>query len=109
MQQLLKILAKGYLPISLTTPLKVNEILNVIRMTVWKINPDYDSAIKRLHLYYDMKLVTIGMDNDKHLIVHFPVFIEPHTQLPLKLYQIETVPVQIRGKNTQVQSYNICR
>ena len=38
-------------------------------------NPDYDLVIKRLHLYYDMKLVTFGLDNDKNLIVQFPVFI----------------------------------
>ena len=45
-----RILAKGYLPISLITPLKLKEILNVVRMTVRKTNPDYDIVIKRLHL-----------------------------------------------------------
>ena len=30
---------------------------------------------------------------DRNLIIQFPVFIEPYTQQPLKLYQIETVPV----------------
>ena len=27
-----------------------------------KTNLDYDIVIKRLHLYYDMKLVTFGID-----------------------------------------------
>ena len=27
-----------------------------------KTNPDYDIVIKRLHLYYDIKLVTFGID-----------------------------------------------
>ena len=30
-----------------------------------------------------MKPVTFGIDNDKNLIVQFPVFIQPYTQQPL--------------------------
>ena len=68
-------------------------------------NPHYDIVIYRLHLYYNMQLVTFGIDKDKNLIVQFPVFIQPYTQQPLILYQIETVPVPIIDQNTQVQSY----
>ena len=46
----IRILAKGYLPISLIIPLKLKEILNALRNTVRKTNPDYDLVIKRLHL-----------------------------------------------------------
>ena len=88
----IRILAKGYLPISLITPLKLKEILNTVRRT----NPDYDLVIKRLHLYYDMKLVTFGIDSDKNLIVQFPVFIQPYPQQPLILYQIETFQSEIK-------------
>ena len=52
-------------------------------------------VMKRLYLYYDMKLVTFGIDRDRDLIIQFPVFIQPYTQQPLMLYQIETVPVPI--------------
>ena len=52
-----------------------------------------------------MKQVTFDIDNDKNLIVQFPVFIQPYAQQPLILYQIETVPVPTIDKNTQVQSY----
>ena len=52
-----------------------------------------------------MKLVTFGIDKDKNLIEHFPVFIQLYTQQLLTLYQIETVPVPIIDKNTQAQSY----
>ena len=52
-----------------------------------------------------MQLVTFGIDRDKNLIVQFPVFIQPYTQQPLILYQIETVPVPIIDQNTQAQSY----
>ena len=52
-----------------------------------------------------MKLVTFGIDKDKNLIIQFPVFMQPYIQQPLILYQIETVPVPIINKSTQVQSY----
>ena len=92
-------------PTHLITPLKLKEILNVVRNTVRKTNPDHDLVIKRLHLYYDMKLVTFGIDNDKNLIVQFPMFIQSYTQQLLILYQIETLPVPIIDQNTKVQSY----
>ena len=41
-----KILAKGYLPILLITPIKVKEILEEVKTTVQKTNPDYDLVIK---------------------------------------------------------------
>ena len=60
-----RILAKGYLPILLITPLKLQEILNFVKDTLTKTNLDYDIVIKRLHLYYDMKLVNFGIDRNK--------------------------------------------
>ena len=32
-------------------------------------HPDYDLVIDRLHLYFDMQLVTFGIDKDKNLIL----------------------------------------
>ena len=102
---LIRILAKGYLPISLITPSKLREILNDVKTAIQKSNPDYDLVIYRLHLYYDMHLVTFGINEDKNFIIQYPVFIQPYTQQPLLLYQLETVPVPIIDQNTQVQSY----
>ena len=62
-------------------------------------------VLDRLHLYYDTLLVTFGIDQDMNLIIKFPVFIQPYTQKPLILYQLETVPVPILDKNTKAQSY----
>ena len=76
-----------------------------MRNTVRKTNPDYNLVIKRLHIYYDMKLVTFGIDSDRNPIVQFPVYIQPYTQHPLIKYQIETVPVPIIDQNTQTYSY----
>ena len=47
----LRILAKGRLPISLITLYKLQEIINFVKETLIKSNPDYDIEIKRLHLY----------------------------------------------------------
>ena len=54
-----RILAKGYLPISLVTPVKLQQIISSVKEMPIKTNPDYDIVIKRLHLYYVMKLVTL--------------------------------------------------
>ena len=82
----IRILAKGYLSNALITPVKLKEILNEVRKTLQVTNPDYDLVIDRLHLYYDMPLVTFGIDKDWNHTVQFPVFIQPYTQQPLVLY-----------------------
>ena len=66
---------------------------------------DYDLVIKRLYFYYDMKLVTFGIDDQRNLIVQFPVFVHPHNQQHLMLYQLETFPVPIMDENGKAQSY----
>ena len=101
----IRILVQGYLPNTLVTPFKLKEILSEVRKTLQVTNLDYDLAIDRLHLYYDMQLVTFGIDNDKNLIVQFPVFIQPCIQQPLILYQVETVPVPILDQNDRAHSY----
>ena len=78
-------------------------ILNEVRVAIAKFTKDYDLVLTRLYLYYDMKLVTFGIDNRRNLIVQFPVFIQPYTQKRLIMYQIETVLVPILDKNKQVQ------
>ena len=101
----IRVLSKGYLPISLLPPSKLEKILNEVRIAIAKSNKDYDLVLTRLYLYYDMKLVTFGIDNQRNLIVQFPVFIQPYTQKRLIMYQIETVPVPILDKNEQAHSY----
>ena len=91
--------------ISLITPSKLRDILSNIKTAIRKTNPDYDLVIDRLHLYYNMQLVTFGIDKDQNCIVQFPVFIQPYTQQPPLLYQIETVSVPIIDQNTEAQSY----
>ena len=75
--KVIRVLSKGYLPISLLPPSKLQKILDEVRM-----------AMARLYLYSDMKLVMFGIDSKKNLIVQFPVFVQPYTKSRLIMYQI---------------------
>ena len=99
------ILSKGYLPISLIPPSKSKTILQQVKVALAKTNKNYDLVLNRLYMYYDMKLVTFGIDQNKNLIIQFPVFVAPYTQVRFTLYQIEIVPVPILDMNDKAQSY----
>ena len=75
--KVIRVLSTGYLPISLLLPSKLEKILKEVRVAIAKSNKDYDLVLTRLYLYYDMKLVTFGIDNQRNLIVQFPVFVQP--------------------------------
>ena len=59
-----------------------------------------------LYLYYDMKLIAFGIDEERNLIMQFLVFVHPYIQRRLVVYQIETVHIPILDKNEQAQSYS---
>ena len=58
----IRVLVKGCLPNTLITLAKLQNILLEVKKTLQTTNPDYDLVIDRLHLYYDMPLVTFGID-----------------------------------------------
>ena len=87
----------------------MQEILTEVKKSLHSTNSDYNLVLDRLHLYYDMQLVTFGIDKAMNLIIQFPVFIQPYTQTPLILYQLETVPIPILDRNTKAQSYTHLR
>ena len=105
----IRVLAKGYLPNTLITPNKLQEILSQVKNSLLTTNPDYTLVLDRLHLYYDRQRITFGIDRDMNLVVQFPIFIQPYMQKPLILYQLETVPVPILDQNTKAQSYTHLR
>ena len=70
-----RILARGYLSISLVTPLKWQKILDLVKEALIKTNPEYDIVMKRLHLYYDMQLVTFGFDRKKEILLYKSQFL----------------------------------
>ena len=105
----IRVLAKGYLPNTLLTPKKLQSILAEVKKSLHHTNPDYALVLDRLHLYYDMQLVTFGIDKDMNLFIQFPIFIQPYTQKPLILYQLETVPGPILDRNIEAQSHTYLR
>ena len=70
----IRVLSKGYLPISLLAPSKLEKILSEVRIAIAKSNKDYDLVLARHYLYYDMKLVTFGIDKPKESDSSFPSF-----------------------------------
>ena len=100
----IRILAKRYLPNTLIKPDKLQEILTEVKNLLHVTNPYLSLVLDRLYLYYNMHLVTFSTDKDMNLVTQFPVFIQPYTQKPLILYQLETVPDPIIDRNTKVQS-----
>ena len=105
----IRVLSKGYLPISLLPPSKLAKILEEVKKILLKTNKNYGLVIEGMYKYYDMKLVTFGIDQDRNLIIQFPVFVQPYTQKLLTLYQIETIPVPILDMNEKADSYTWIR
>ena len=101
----IRILSKGYLLTTLIPPNKLQNILAEVTRSLHQTNPEYKLVFDKLHVYYDMPLVTFGIDRNMNLIIQFPIFIQPYIQEPLLLYQIETVPVPILDTNTEAHSY----
>ena len=86
-----RILSKGYLPASLFPPTILHRITSNALQMVQKKNPDYVLMIKHVTEYYDMKMVTFGINDSEELVVAFPVFIQDHTRESMTLYELETV------------------
>ena len=43
---------------------KLQEILKNVKTALQASNPEYDLVIDRIHPYYDMQLITFGIDKD---------------------------------------------
>ena len=93
------ILSTGYLLINLIAPSLLDGIITQVKKAVFTINPEYDLVIKKLHFLYDMKLVTFGIDDNSESIVQCLAFVQPYSQSPLTLDQIEIVPVPVIDQN----------
>ena len=101
------ILNQGRLPRYLFSDDRLRQILSEIEIMVKKQYPDYELAATHISHFCDMKMVTFVVDQQMHsLIVVFPAFIKDYKQPPLALFEIESVPVLIKDKNKQVDSYS---
>ena len=100
-----RILGKGYLPASLFPPTILCRITSNALQMVQKKNPDYVLTIKHVTKYYDMKMVTFGVNDGEDLVVAFPVFVQDHTRESMTLYELETVKVPITDTSLAANSY----
>ena len=98
------ILSTGYLPINLRPSFQTNDMNTQVKKAVVATNPEYDIVLKRLHLYYDIKLVTFSVNDNSDLIIPFPL-LKPYSQSPLTLYQVEIITVPTIYQNTKANSY----
>ena len=85
----IRILTKGYLPTTLITPSKLQEILAEVRKPLQQTNPDYALVLDRLHLYYDMQLVTFCIDREMNLVIpvpgiHTTIYSEAFNSIPIR-------------------------
>ena len=99
------ILSKGYLPPQLFPPSTLVGISQKSLAIIQAKNPGYVLALTHITDYYDMRLVTFGLDDQGRLVVCFPIFVKEHKKEPMTLYQIETVKVPINDENTKADSY----
>ena len=99
------ILSKGYLPPQLFPPTTLVEISQRAIAMIKSKNPDYVLALPHITDYYDMRLVTFGLDDQERLVVCFPIFIKDFKKEPMTLYQLETVKVPINDENREADSY----
>ena len=100
-----RILSKDYLPASLFPPTTLRRIASNALQLVHKKNPDYVLTIKHVTEYYDMKMVTFGVNDSEELVVASPVFVQDHTRKSMTLYELETVKVPITDTNLAANSY----
>ena len=70
------ILSTGYLKSNLIPPSQLNDMITQVKEAVAATNSEYDIVLKRLHLYYNMKLVTFGINDNLDLIIQFSVFVQ---------------------------------
>ena len=99
------ILSKGYLPPQLFPPSTLVGISQKSLAMIQAKNPGYVLALTHITDYYDMRLVTFGLDDQGRLVVCFPIFVKEHKKEPMTLYQIETVKVPINDENIEANSY----
>ena len=100
------ILSRGYLPPQLFSPTDIVRISQAALSMIKNKHPDYVLAIPQVSSYYDMRLVTFGIDENDRLVVCFPIFVKDFSRKSMTLYQIETVPVPILDTNEEANSYS---
>ena len=98
---------EGLLPISLLPPIKLQELLKELEKAIQITNPQYGIVIKMLHLYYDVKLVTFGINEGKKpdsSIFTFHTAIHTTTADTVLLYNV--LPINWYIGNITIKCHN---
>ena len=101
----IKTLSEGKIPIELFPPKMLKQFTEDVEKELLKSHPQYTLAFPHISYYYDMELVTFGVDRNKSLVITFPIFIKPVQSEPLVLYEIETVDVPVEDMNPTLDSF----
>jgi hypothetical protein len=91
-------LSKGYLPPEIFSPSRLKEIVQSVEDLLRDQHPAYDLALTDFSDYYDMKLVTFGVQPNGEMMITFPILVKHRDRQPITLYEIETVAVPITGQ-----------
>ena len=100
-----KTLSEGKLPIQLIPPQMLQKFTSDVEKELAIKFPDYTLAFPHISYYYDMELVTFGIDEKHSLVITFPLFIKPRHTEPFVLYEIETVDVPVEDMNPSLNSF----
>ena len=85
-------LSSGFLAPSVIQPGILADLINQVDQELRTTFPQYTMALSVPELYYNVPLVRHTFANDM-LGVQIPLFVQHHTQKPLNLYSVQTVPV----------------
>ena len=99
------VLSRGYLPSEIFSPSRLRNITNTVHQMLIRDHPGYQLALSDLSDYYDMKMVTFGVSNERELVITFPVLIKQAHIKPLDLYDFETIPVPVKDRNPDLNTY----
>ena len=101
--------SKGRIPIDLIPSGLLENFTQNVMYQLRITHPEYTLALPHVSYYYDMDLVTFGINKESALVVVFPIFIKPVQTQSLILYQIEAIHVPINDLNTHADSYSKIR
>ena len=101
----IKTLSEGKIPIELFPPKLLKQFTDDVEKELAKSHPQYTLAFPHISYYYDMELVTFGVDLNRSLVITFPIFIKPVQSEPMVLYEIETVDVPVEDMNPSLNSF----
>lgn len=102
----IRTLSRGHIPVELFPPALLGNITEKAVKMIRNAHPEYSAVLEHVTKYYDLQVVTFGLDSSDDLVVTFPVFVHDRTQKPLNLYEIETVMVPIHDENKLADSYS---